>query len=227
MDLNAARTQHVADDEAHLVVDNQESVREFRYRLLEFHVAHIGARPLDADDVVDAGKAVQQLCRDVDTGPERVVDNDAHAGSFSRGQDVLVEVIAGVREVVWRRYLDQVDTYGFGCLGQLDEFHGAGCLRAHSDADPAGRGLDDGLRDLDPLLQGHRREVAGRSAGEKHPVAPDNPAIDQVLHVPPERGNVDRQVVVAKRSRNWYVAAAESPARVRHAHLTPNCSAGL
>ena len=135
-----------------------------------------------------------ERARQPEAGPERVVDDEADVGGVGAGENVVEEVALGMGVVERRRDLDVVGPDGRRGLDEPDELERARRLAADRDRYPTGGRRDGSLPDRHALIEGHRREVAGRSAGEEDRVARQAAALDEELDMPRDRVEVDRQI---------------------------------
>ena len=95
----------MAADEAHVVVDDMETVAVRGDDSFETQTAPCRNGPLETDEVRDLQKSLDEASRDADAGPKRVVEDDADTGHFRRGDYVLVEIVLGVTETLTDKLL--------------------------------------------------------------------------------------------------------------------------
>ena len=164
-----------------------------RHDALERHHRRVRRRPLQADDVRHVDQTLDERARQPEAGPERVVDDEPDVGCLGAGEDVVEEVALGVGVVERRRDLDVVRPDRGRGLHEPDQLERARRLAADRDRYATGGRRDDSLPDRHALIERHRREVARRPAREEDRGARHAPAVDEELHVPRDRIEVQRE----------------------------------
>ena len=132
---------------------------------------------------------------------------------------MVEEVALRVGVVERRRDLDVVRPDRGRGLHESDQLQRARRLAADRDRYATGGRRDDSLPDRHALIERHRREVARRPAREEDRGARHAPAVDEELHVPRDRIDVQGEFrIVAEHRRDRDVAAGQAISGPRRIH---------
>ena len=220
MELDTTSAYHVARDVAYLIIYDAQAAGELDDGPLKGHERKARDRPLQAHDVPQLGQPLRHVQGDAAAGPEGVVHDDAHVRGLGGGHHELEEIRLRRGEVVGRRHLDVLGAHPLGRLCQLNQLAGAGGLRSHDHGNPAGRLLHHRVRQRDPLVERHGREVPGRPTGQQNAVARPKSAVEKEPDVPPDSRQVQPQIAVSKHRGDGDVAPTEAVAQSLSIHIS-------